>query len=84
MPHSWILWRHFPNWNSFLCDNSSCVKLSQNYPVQSPHPVLPLVLELELSQGLWVSMDIILVASGRSCFLGIFYFSLFITTFFFF
>jgi hypothetical protein len=23
MPYSWISWRHFPNWRSFLCDNSS-------------------------------------------------------------
>ena len=23
MPHSWISWRHFPNWSSFPCDNSS-------------------------------------------------------------
>ena len=23
MPYSWILWRHFPNWGFFLCDNSS-------------------------------------------------------------
>ena len=23
MPYSWILWRHFPNWSSFLCVNSS-------------------------------------------------------------
>jgi hypothetical protein len=23
MPCSWISWRHFPNWSSFLCDNSS-------------------------------------------------------------
>jgi hypothetical protein len=23
IPHSWISWRHFPNWSSFLCDNSS-------------------------------------------------------------
>jgi hypothetical protein len=23
MPYSWISWRHFPNWSSFLCDNSS-------------------------------------------------------------
>jgi hypothetical protein len=28
MPYSWISWRHFPNWSSFLCDNSSCVKLT--------------------------------------------------------
>jgi hypothetical protein len=30
MPYSWISWRHFLNWNSFLCDNSSCVKVTQN------------------------------------------------------
>jgi hypothetical protein len=30
MPYSWISWRHFPNWSSFLCDNSKCVKLTQN------------------------------------------------------
>jgi hypothetical protein len=30
MPYSWISWRHFPNWSSCLCDNSSCVKLTQN------------------------------------------------------
>ena len=23
MAYSWISWRHFPNWSSFLCDNSS-------------------------------------------------------------
>jgi hypothetical protein len=30
MPYSWISWRHFPKWSSFLCDNSSCAKLTQN------------------------------------------------------
>jgi hypothetical protein len=30
MPYSWISWRHFLNWSSFPCDNSSCVKLTQN------------------------------------------------------
>jgi hypothetical protein len=30
MPYSWFSWRHFLNWSSFLCDNSSCVKLTQN------------------------------------------------------
>jgi hypothetical protein len=25
MPYSWISWRHFLNWSSFLRDNSSCV-----------------------------------------------------------
>ena len=28
MPYSWISWRHFLNWSSFLCDNSSYVKLT--------------------------------------------------------
>jgi hypothetical protein len=35
MPYSCISWRHFLNWSSFLCDNSSCVKLTQNQPVQT-------------------------------------------------
>jgi hypothetical protein len=30
MPCSWISWRHFLNWSSFLCGNSSYVKLTQN------------------------------------------------------
>ena len=30
MPYNWISWRHFLNWSAFLCDNSSCVKLTQN------------------------------------------------------
>jgi hypothetical protein len=30
MPYSWISWRHFLNWSSFLCGNSRCVKLTQN------------------------------------------------------
>ena len=30
MPYSSISWRHFLNWSSFLCDNPSCVKLTQN------------------------------------------------------
>ena len=34
MPYSWISWRHFLNWGSFLCDNSACVKLTQKQPVQ--------------------------------------------------
>ena len=27
MPHNCISWRHFPNWNSFLCDNSSLCQI---------------------------------------------------------
>jgi hypothetical protein len=37
MPHSWITWRHFPNWSSFLCDNSSLcqvdTKLASTLPL---------------------------------------------------
>jgi hypothetical protein len=36
MPYSWSSWRHFLNWSFFLCDNSSCVKLTQNQPVHPP------------------------------------------------
>jgi hypothetical protein len=28
MPYSWISWRHFLTWSSFLGDNCSCVKLT--------------------------------------------------------
>ena len=38
MPYSWILWRHFLNWSSFLCDNSSCVKLTQTCQYREYHP----------------------------------------------
>jgi len=35
MPYSWISWRHFLNWGSFLCDNSRlCQVDTQNQPVQ--------------------------------------------------
>jgi hypothetical protein len=44
MPYSWISWRHFLNWSSFLCDNSSCVKLTQNYPVQVSSRVFVILL----------------------------------------
>ena len=30
MPHSWISQRHFPNWSSFLCDNSSFCQVDIN------------------------------------------------------
>jgi hypothetical protein len=34
IPHSWISWKHFPNWSSFLCDNSSlCQVDTQNQSV---------------------------------------------------
>jgi hypothetical protein len=37
MSHTWISWRHFPNWSSFLCDNSSlCQVDTQNQTVQHP------------------------------------------------
>jgi hypothetical protein len=35
IPHSWISWRNFPNWSSFLGDNSSlCQVAIQNQPVK--------------------------------------------------
>jgi hypothetical protein len=39
MPYSWISWRYFLNWSSFLCDNSSCVKLTHKTTqyTMSPH-----------------------------------------------
>ena len=46
MSYSWISWRHFLNWSSFLCDNSSCVKFNDgvfwdeieeySYPLSAP------------------------------------------------
>jgi hypothetical protein len=36
MPYSWILWRHFLNWSSFLCDNSRCIKLTHKTSQYSP------------------------------------------------
>jgi hypothetical protein len=30
MSYTWFSWKHFLKWSSFLCDNSSCVKLKQN------------------------------------------------------
>ena len=29
MPYSWISWRHFLNWSSFLCDNSSLCQVER-------------------------------------------------------
>jgi hypothetical protein len=35
MPYNCISWRRFPNWSSFLCDNSGlCQVDTQNQPVQ--------------------------------------------------
>jgi hypothetical protein len=40
MSYSWISWRHFLTWSSFLCDNSSlCQVDTQNRPVQSWMPI---------------------------------------------
>jgi hypothetical protein len=30
MPYSWISWRHFPNWSTILCDNSSLCQVDTN------------------------------------------------------
>jgi hypothetical protein len=34
MPYTWISWRHFLNWSSFLCDDSSlCQVDTQKQPI---------------------------------------------------
>jgi hypothetical protein len=35
MPYSWIPWRHFLNWGSFLSDDSSLCQVATNQPVHS-------------------------------------------------
>jgi hypothetical protein len=44
MPHSWISWRHFPNWSSFLCDKSSLCQVDTKLastPGVSNHKTTP-------------------------------------------
>jgi hypothetical protein len=44
MTHSWISWRHFPNWSSFLCDSSSLCQVDiQNQPVHCISFILCLI-----------------------------------------
>jgi hypothetical protein len=40
MPYSWISWRHFPNWSSFLCDNSSLCQVDTKLVSTTPDPTL--------------------------------------------
>ena len=42
MPYSWISWRHFLNWSSFLCDNS---RLCQIDTKTSQYTCLQVILE---------------------------------------
>jgi hypothetical protein len=49
MPYSWILWRHFLTWSSFLCGNSSLCQVdteldSTMYDQQSQPTLRPLRL----------------------------------------
>jgi hypothetical protein len=42
MPYSWISWKHFLNFSSFLCDKSSlCQVDTQNQPVHEVTTVAP-------------------------------------------
>ena len=36
MSYSWILWRHFPKWSSFLCDNSSLCQVDTKVASTGP------------------------------------------------
>jgi hypothetical protein len=55
MPYSWISRRHFLNWSSFLCDNSSCVKLTQNQPVHwGFFLVVVLIISLSTEQYFYI------------------------------
>jgi hypothetical protein len=38
MPYSWISWIHFPNWSSFLCDNSSLCQVDTKLASTGAHP----------------------------------------------
>jgi hypothetical protein len=39
MPCSWISWRHFPNWCSFLCDNSSLCQVDTKLASTGSNPI---------------------------------------------
>jgi hypothetical protein len=41
MPYSWISWRHFPNWSSFLCDNSSLCQVDTKLASISTNSIIP-------------------------------------------
>jgi hypothetical protein len=41
MHYSWISWRHFPNWRSFLCDNSSLCQVDTEL-ASTPNKIRPL------------------------------------------
>jgi hypothetical protein len=58
MPHSWISWRHFPNWSSFLCDNSSLCHVDTK-PVGT-HTFFQKILEAGKGSSFWVVPGVLL------------------------
>jgi hypothetical protein len=57
MPYSWISWRHFPNWSSFLSDNSSlCQVDTKLVSTNGDNPN---------AWGIWV-MSLLTLLSGNS------------------
>jgi hypothetical protein len=73
MPYSWISWRHFHNWSSFLCDNSSlCQVDTQNQPVQlTPWLLLSTIAS---NHQLWLLNSVIRVLFGMNKQTCLFYF----------
>jgi hypothetical protein len=61
MPHSWISWRYFPSWSSFLGDNSSlCQVDTQNQPVHIVLSCLLLLLCIYPMVPMWRSFGVCL------------------------
>ena len=62
MPYSWISWRYFLIWGSFLCDNSSLCQIdTQNYPVHNPTKIRDKTkqptLSLSIQYSTWSSFN---------------------------
>jgi hypothetical protein len=55
MPHSWISWRHFPNWSSFVCDNSSLCQVTSQYIDLAQDPPIP--TSWAISKGLTILLQ---------------------------
>jgi hypothetical protein len=57
MPYSWISWRHFPNWSSFLCANSSLCQVDTKL-ASTPGPLPKAMLGFVTLQLGSVSMSV--------------------------
>jgi hypothetical protein len=54
MPYSWISWRHFPNWSSFLCDNSSLCQVDTKLASTAGKPKHTLLNETLRREYKWL------------------------------